>query len=810
MRQKKNKKSTVILSNQTSADGERSVKQKKRSRSILYFDEIYENGLIRDGERYILCYEFSDLDYLMFSDNKKDSVYEQYQNLLNTLPCDMTYQELLMNREYDSEALYRAMLPDSGSSVNSEKLRILSEDFRKIQQKRIKMCVEKECWRVRIGVLGYTPAGKLDSPDTVFQYYEEIEKALDEMGVKSKILKPEDVLKIYHDIYIPNSLSDFRLPENIYRYGMSLSNYVAPSHLRTDAIKYIETGSMYSRVIYVKSFARDIDDQFITDMLDHRYHIAISKHIRRLDKNESAKLLKNQLDSLEGQMEKRREINHKRGTDYIPYRLRDKEKELERVQSKLAGTNCDLFEACVFFYLSADTREKLEDLTNYLKNLARKHQCNIDTLTRQQEKGLQAILPLAYNPFNETKNDNINMFWLTDELANLIPFSSVDYIDENGLCYGRKNKSNKLVIIDRGQELNANGFVFGASGSGKSFFVKLAEFIPAMLKYTNDEFIIIDPDNEYKPLIEPFGGTIVTVAPDSPTYLNLFDADLSYNENGITAVSIKKEFIMMFIEQVKGESLNASERSMVNRCITIAYKDFVESNGTAPLPTLQNFWGILKDQKSEISDKLCDELELYVSGSFDMFAHETNVDYGNRFMLFDITNMGAQLKIVGMQIILELLWQRVRKNKQRGVRTWVWTDEFTIMLNDENSSAFFETVYQRIRKQGGVATGIAQNISAAMTNSHAMNMLKNSEFVCLLRQKEDDLKYILENYNLSQSQIKSITSDQAGHGIIIAGNKVIEFENTLDKNTELYKLCSTKFGEDNGDKIENGQQRKGA
>lgn len=810
MRQKKNKKSTVILSNQTSADGERSVKQKKRSRSILYFDEIYENGLIRDGERYILCYEFSDLDYLMFSDNKKDSVYEQYQNLLNTLPCDMTYQELLMNREYDSEALYRAMLPDSGSSVNSEKLRILSEDFRKIQQKRIKMCVEKECWRVRIGVLGYTPAGKLDSPDTVFQYYEEIEKALDEMGVKSKILKPEDVLKIYHDIYIPNSLSDFRLPENIYRYGMSLSNYVAPSHLRTDAIKYIETGSMYSRVIYVKSFARDIDDQFITDMLDHRYHIAISKHIRRLDKNESAKLLKNQLDSLEGQMEKRREINHKRGTDYIPYRLRDKEKELERVQSKLAGTNCDLFEACVFFYLSADTREKLEDLTNYLKNLARKHQCNIDTLTRQQEKGLQAILPLAYNPFNETKNDNINMFWLTDELANLIPFSSVDYIDENGLCYGRKNKSNKLVIIDRGQELNANGFVFGASGSGKSFFVKLAEFIPAMLKYTNDEFIIIDPDNEYKPLIEPFGGTIVTVAPDSPTYLNLFDADLSYNENGITAVSIKKEFIMMFIEQVKGESLNASERSMVNRCITIAYKDFVESNGTAPLPTLQNFWEILKDQKSEISDKLCDELELYVSGSFDMFAHETNVDYGNRFMLFDITNMGAQLKIVGMQIILELLWQRVRKNKQRGVRTWVWTDEFTIMLNDENSSAFFETVYQRIRKQGGVATGIAQNISAAMTNSHAMNMLKNSEFVCLLRQKEDDLKYILENYNLSQSQIKSITSDQAGHGIIIAGNKVIEFENTLDKNTELYKLCSTKFGEDNGDKIENGQQRKGA
>lgn len=794
MIQKKNKKSTVVLSNQstqTPGGKNRSTKQKKRSKDILCFDEIYENGVMRDGERYILCYEFSDLDYQMFSDNKKDSVYEQYQNLLNTLPCDMTYQELLMNREYDREALNKAMLsavaPDS-------KLKVLSDDFRSIQKKRIDQCVQNECLRIRIGVISYTPSGKLDSPDTVFQYFEEIQKALDEMSVESKILLPEEILKIYHDIYIPNTLSDFRLPENIYRHGMCLSDYISPSHLRP-AIKYFEIGSMYSRIMYVKSFARDIDDQFLADMLDHRYHIAISKHIRRLDKAESADLLKNQLDALEGQLEKRREINSKRGTNYIPYRLRDKEKEIERVQTKLAGTNCDLFESCIFFYLSADSQEQLEDLTTYLKNLARKHQCNIDTLTRQQDKGLQAILPLAKNPFNSTKENNINMFWLTDELANLIPFSSVDYINENGLCYGRKNKSNKLVIIDRGQELNANGFILGSSGSGKSFFVKFAELIAAMLKYTNDEFIIIDPENEYKTINELFGGTLISVAPDSPTHINLFDTDLNFTENGISAVSIKKEFIMMFIEQVKGESLTATERSIVNRCITIAYKDYIESNGKSELPTLQDFYKILKAQKSDTSDKLCDELELYVSGSFDMFAHKTNVEFNNRFLLFDINHMGDQLKIVGMQILLELLWQRVRKNRERGIRTWVWADEFSIVLNDKKSSEFFATVFQRIRKYDGVATGLTQNVSKVLSNEAAMTMLKNSEFVCFLRQKEDDLKYILDNYNLSQSQVKSITSDQPGHGIIIAGNKVIEFENLIDKNTETYKICSTKPGE---------------
>lgn len=769
-------------------------KQKKKSSKILYFDEIYENGIIRDGDRYILCYSFSNVDYLMYSDDKQDGVYEKYQQLLNTLPCDMTYQELLINRDYDKDSLENAMLPNTTAvDKRSTVLKELATDYKKIQKKRINECCQYECSILLVGVIAYTPSGKLDSPDTLFQYYEGIEKILDEINIKAEILKPEEILGIYHDIYQPNGQSDFRLPNNIYRHGMCLSDYVSPSHICTDGIKNIEIGSYFSRVMYVKTFSRDIDDQFITDMLSHSYKIVVSKHIRRLDKSESAALLKNQLDALEGQLEKRRELNNKRGTEYIPYRLRDKEKEIERVQEKLAGTNCDLFETCVFFYLTAESKDELEELTKYLQNLARKHQCNIDTLTRQQEKGLIAVLPLANNLFNSQDN-RINMFWLTDELANLIPFSAIDYIDQCGLCYGRKNKTKKLVIIDRTQENNANGFVVGSSGSGKSMFVK-SEMFAAMFKYPEDEFFIIDPDNEYRPLIEPFGGTVITVAPDSPTHINLFETDLSFSENGVSAVSIKKEFIMMFIEQVKGETLTASERSIVNRCITIAYQNYVDSNGTASMPTLKDFWKVLKDQKTEVSDRLCTDLELYISGSFDMFAHETNVEYNNRFILFDINHMGDQLKIVGMQILLELLWQRVKTNKSRGVRTWVWADEFAIVLNDVKSSAFFESVFQRIRKYGGVATGLTQNVSRVLSNPQAMSMLKNSEFVVFLRQKEDDLKYVLNNYNLSSSQVKSITNDQPGHGIIIAGNKVIEFENLIDKGTKMYQVCSTKFGE---------------
>lgn len=295
------------------------------------------------------------------------------------------------------------------------------------------------------------------------------------MDVKTNILPPEEVLRIYHDIYQPDGQSDFRLPNNIYRYGMNLSDYVAPSHICTDGLKYIEIGSCFARVLYIKNFGRNIDDRFLSDMLNHSHKICISKHIRRLEESETDKLLKAQIDSIEGELEKRREINAKRGTAYIPFRLRDKEAEIERVQDKLSGTNCELFETCVFFYLTAETKEELEDLTKFLKTQARKHRCNLDTLTWRQEKGLIAILPLANNPFN-AGGDSVNYFWLTDELANLMPFSSVDYVTPNGICYGVIRDTKKPIIIDRTQELNANGFYMGVSGGGKSFLTKTEMF----------------------------------------------------------------------------------------------------------------------------------------------------------------------------------------------------------------------------------------------------------------------------------------------------------------------------------------------
>ncbi|MEE0956476.1 MAG: ATP-binding protein [Ruminococcus sp.] len=441
------------------------------------------------------------------------------------------------------------------------------------------------------------------------------------------------------------------------------------------------------------------------------------------------------MNDLEARMEKRRELNAKRGGKYVPYSLRQREKDLEEMQEKLGSSNCDLFAFGIYIYVAADTLEQLNDLKDYIKQVALRHQVVVDVLTGvpQQEMGLQSIMPFA-NP-SKTKDGSYlgQPFYLpTDEVANLIPFSYRNNINPAGLIYGINQITNTPIIIDRTEEMNANGFTLGTSGSGKSVTTK-AEFFAAAMKYTDDEFIIIDPENEYRPLAAakngdapPFDAEIIRLSPNTDTYINIFDTDMTYSEDGASAVQMKVDFIMTFCEVVKGSALTAKERSVIDRCTKIVYMDYVLSDGDrSKLPNLTQFYEALKKQDEKEAADIALSLETYVTGSFNIFAHDTNIQYNKRFIIFDIFEMGNQLQTVGLMVLLEMLWQRVIQNKLRGIRTWVWTDEFSIMFNDDSSGIFrtgdfFEKVYKRIRKHGGVATGATQNISEVIKSKQAI------------------------------------------------------------------------------------------
>ncbi len=336
------------------------------------------------------------------------------------------------------------------------------------------------------------------------------------------------------------------------------------------------------------------------------------------------------------------------------------------------------------------------------------------------------------------------------------------------------------------------------------------EFFAAATKYTNDEFIIIDPENEYSPLAtnhrdlngKPFDAEIIRFSPDTNTNINIFDTDLSYGDDGDDAVTMKTDFIMTFVEACKGKVLTSKERSVIDRCVRIVYRDFINSNGDKQkTPTLLDFDKALSEQDEKEAKDIKLYIELYTTGSFSIFAKPTNVEFQKKFIIFDIFAMGNQLAKVGLVVLLEMLWQRVIENKKKGIRTWVWTDEFSIMFNDDSSSEvfhtgeFFEKVYRRIRKHGGIATGATQNMTEVMHSKQAMTMLQNSEFLIFLAQREQDLSNIKTMFNLSEKQVQYLDSDQHGRGLIKLGKRVVPFENLIPNTSLMYKICSTKFSD---------------
>lgn len=776
--------------------GKVKAKVPKSAQDTIPFIEAYENGLFLTEENtYTLIFAYKNIDYFLFRDEEKQEIYEKYMRLMNALPTDIEYQEFTMNSEVDSDVLYNTMLPKREAE---EKYPDIAKDYKTIMSEYIQNTSTAASKKIMLIAMTYTPQSKIDNANILFKYYQNLQQLFTNLGSETRQLEAEEVFEVLYKFYHQFSNIPFMLPKKVLSNGGRIKDYIAPS-IFVFRQRCIEIGDSYTRVLFVKNYDRSIDDEFIYDLHDNSEKITISKHLHRVDKGEAAEMVRQNLNNLEGSIQKRMETNHKNGTNFVPYSLSNKEKELKELQERIGGTGCELFEISIFVAVTAQTEDELNELTRYVQNKAKAHQVVLDTLTGQQDKALDSIAPFALSRFHTKFNNNIKTYLLSDAAGVMIPFSHVNHFAENGIFYGKNQITKSIITLDRTQEMNANGYILGCSGSGKSMFSK-AEMFDVLLKYPNDEIIVIDPENEYKPLVEIFNGSILKLSPSSPTKLNIFDIDLSISEEGASAVAMKSETIMTIVETAKGQGLTSDEITIIDRCVKAVYQKYIQTNGDSKhLPTFEDFYNALINSPEPEAHSLAVTLEIYVKGSFNIFSGKTNIDTSKRFMVFDIAQMGEQIRAVGLQVILEYVWQRVVENKRHGVRTWVWIDEFSIMFNDgagkttHKSGEFFAKVYKRIRKYGGVPTAMTQNITEVLESPQARTMLLNSEFVTLLQQKSEDLKVLAKLFSLSPYQQLPLKSGKKGTGIIICGNKIIPFEKIIPENSLMYKICTTKF-----------------
>ena len=745
---------------------------------------LWPDGIFQFGSKFSKTIRFTDINYAIASKEDKTSMFLGYSELLNALDTGSTTkitinnkrlnrqnfeQEILIPRQDDYldgyRAEYNSMLmdkvTDSSNSVVQERYVTLSAHRKNVEEARAFF-------------------------DRVTA---DVTTRLSHLDAHSEELDAVERLRVLHDFYRTGEEAEYRLDlHDLMRKGHSFKDSICPDSLEFKKDHFV-MGGKFGRVLFLKEYASYIKDSMISELTALNRTMMLSIDVIPVPTDEAVREMQNRLLGVETNVTnwQRRQNNNNNFSAVVPYDLEQQRKETREMLDDLTTRDQRMMFAVVTLVHLADSKEELDSDTETLQSAARKHLCQLATLNWQQADGLTTALPLGLRRIDTLRT------LTTEALAVLMPFKAQEIRDQGGIYYGQNVISKNLIVANRKELLNGNGFVLGVSGSGKSFTAK--EEIAGVALSTEDDIIVIDPESEYGPLIEGLGGEVVNISATSRNHINAMDMEQGYGD-GENPVVLKSEFLLSLCEQLVGSGkLSAKEKSIIDRCTAGVYHDYIRSGYRNAAPTLKDFHAELLRQTEAEARDVALAIELFTEGSLNTFAKPSNVDTNSRILCYDIRDLGKQLLPVGMLVVLDSVFNRIIHNRKMGRNTWVYIDEIYLLFQHEYSANFLFTLWKRVRKYGACCTGLTQNVDDLLQSHTARTMLANSEFLVMLNQAATDRAELAQLLNISDNQLSYITNVDSGRGLIKCGSTIVPFMNVFPKNTRLYKLMSTKFME---------------
>lgn len=754
----------------------------KTMQKTLPYKRVCDNYIFKVEEnRYSKTYRFEDINYSIAKQEEQEGIFLGYCSVLNSFDTSADIQVTVHNNRVNKEKFNEMVL-----------LKHKGDGFDKYVDSYNDMLVEKmeqgQNGIIRNKYLTVTvQAAYLEAAKSKFATIDlELTNAFKKIGSAICPLTSNERIEILKDIFrnvdekfSPLTQSDFN--------RQAERAYCCPDYFEFKK-DYFMWNDKYARTMFIKDMPASLKDCLLTDIANTNLDVMTTVNITPVDPAKALKIVNHQLTSMRAnklQAEKKA-IQSGYTSDVINEELKYSLVEAEELLDDLRSKNQKMFMTNIVIMVTANDFDELENNTEAIEAVVRKHICSVSTLKFQQEKGLQSVLPIG----NCTLE--IRRTLTTESTAVFLPFSSKEISQENGMYYGLNALSNNLIIFNRLMLKNPNGFILGSPGSGKSFSAK-REMVNVFLA-TDDDIIIIDPEREYSPLVKALMGEIINVSPASTNYINPLDMSQNYSDDENPLV-MKSDFILSFFECLVGkQGLTAKERGIIDRCLTITYAEYMQDFDPEKIPTLIDFYEVLKSQPEKEAKGLALSFELYIKGNLNVFAHKTNVNTTNRVVCYDIKDLGKQLKTLGMLIVLDYVWNRITENRAKGKRTWIYMDEVYLLFANEYSANFLFELYKRARKWGGVPTGITQNVEDLLKSETARSMLSNTDFVMMLNQATSDRVQLARLLNISDNLLAYVTNSDSGQGLICCGGSVIPFRDKFPHN-ELYDLMTSKFGE---------------
>lgn len=768
------------LSNIIKQDKEKFVIPKSVQQAIP-IQTIWKDGIFRVGRnKFSRTFKFQDINYEVASRDDKKIMFLGYSEILNSFDSGATTKITINNRKLNREDFEKAIL----IPLQDDELDVYRKEYNAMLLERAtganSMVQEKY-----VTVSAYKK--NIEEARTYFaRIGAELTGHFARLGSKCTEMDATDKLRALHDFYRTGEETGFHfdMAETI-RKGHNFKDFICPDTFEFEK-DYFRMGNRYGRVLFLREYASYIKDNMIAEMTELSRNLMLSIDIIPIPTDEAVREVENRLLGVETNITnwQRRQNANNNFSAVVPYDMEQQRKESKEFLDDLTTRDQRMMFAVLTLVHTAETKVQLDSDTDTLLSIGRKHLCQFSVLKYQQMDGLNTVLPIGHRKIHALRT------LTTESLAVLMPFRVQEIMDEGGIYCGENAISHNLIMCNKANLLNPNSFLLGIPGSGKSFSAKMLIVFLALA--TQDDILVCDPEREYAALVEAMGGEVIQIAAGSKDHINAMDMVEGYGDGGNPLID-KSQFVLSLFAQLDNAGIDAQEKSIIDRCVEEVYKDYQKGG---KVPTLCVLREKLLEQEEEKAHGLALSLELFTDGSLDAFAHETNVDINNRMVVYDIMDLGEALKTMGLLVITDAMLNRVTENWKKGKRTHIILDEFHVVFENEHSGNFFNSAWRRFRKRNAYPNAITQNVEYLLDSVLASTMLSNSEYIVMLNQAARDREKLANLLNISKEQMSYITDTEAGCGLIKYGSSLVPFVNRFPKDTQLYKLMTTKPGED--------------
>lgn len=753
------------------------------------FDRMFPDGICRVGlDYYTKTVQFQDINYQLAQQEDKTEIFEEWCAFLNFFDSSVKFQLSFEN-----------MATDVSDFEKSIKISHKNDGFDDVRDEYSEVLLHQMeagnngLTKTKYLTFGINAESMKTAKPRLIHIETDILNNFKRLGVQAKSLNGSERLELMHRQFHIGDDAKFHFDwKYLTGSGLSVKDFIAPSSFAFPTGRYFQIGDMYGCMSFLSIDASDISDRLLADFLSMESSQIVTMHIQSVDQNEAIKTIKHTITELDRSKieEQKKAVRAGYDMDIIPSDLATYGKDAKALLKELQSQNERMFLLTFLVMNTGKTKQELENNVFQATSIAQKHNCNLVRLDYQQEQGLMSTLPLANNLIE------IQRGMTTSSTAIFVPFTTQELLQsgDEALYYGLNSLSNNMIMVDRKKLKNPNALILGTPGSGKSFSAK-REIANSFL-VTDDDIVISDPESEYSPLVARFGGQVIKISPTSDQFINPMDINMNYSDDD-NPIALKADFILSLCELIVGnkDGLRPVEKTVIDRCIRQIYQKYFENPGPENMPILGDLYQALLAQEEPEAKHVATALEIYVSGSLNVFNHRTNVELTNRLVCYDIKDLGKQLKKIGMLVVQDQVWGRVTENRSQGRSTRYYMDEMHLLLREDQTAAYTVEIWKRFRKWGGIPTGITQNVKDLLASKEVENIFENSDFIYMLNQAVGDRQILAKQLNISPHQLSYVTHSGEGEGLLFYGNVILPFVDRFPTNTELYRIMTTRLSE---------------